>query len=39
VFWVMAGLCVAILVTTLFFKEIPLRRSNKKESVTSPQPS
>lgn len=28
VFWVMTGLCVAILLTTLFLKEIPLRRSN-----------
>ena len=37
VFWVMAGLCVATLITTLFLKEIPLRRSNKKpEPETSP---
>lgn len=35
VFWVMTGLCVAILVTTLFLKELPLRRSNK----TEPEPA
>ena len=31
VFWVMTGLCVAILLTTVFLKELPLRRSNKAE--------
>ncbi|HEY1771929.1 MAG TPA: MDR family MFS transporter [Gammaproteobacteria bacterium] len=34
IFWLMLGLCAAILVTTIFLKEIPLRRSNKKESAT-----
>jgi EmrB/QacA subfamily drug resistance transporter len=35
VFWVMAGLCLAILVTTVFLKELPLRRSNKAETSAS----
>jgi EmrB/QacA subfamily drug resistance transporter len=39
VFWVMVGLCMAILMTTVFFKEIPLRRSNKAEAATNSQPS
>jgi EmrB/QacA subfamily drug resistance transporter len=34
VFWVMTGLCAAILVSTVFFKEIPLRRSNKAETAS-----
>jgi MFS family permease len=33
VFWVMAGLCMAILVTTVFLKEIPLRRSNTQPAA------
>jgi len=33
VFWVMVGLCVAILVTTVFLKEIPLRRSNAQPAA------
>jgi EmrB/QacA subfamily drug resistance transporter len=37
VFWVMVGLCAAILLSTFFLKEIPLRRSNKAEtSANSP---